>query len=304
MRLPNATFPMGRTVLTTMLLSAVVFTACNAAAASKSARASNPMRWEGHEAELNHGVAWQQMAGDGRWVTFVFLTDRPVPANLLANPNLLNPHESHGEDPMAKIGAQALQFQVTTGGIPGPGGLEQDVWYHEADTLRTSALSGAGGIDIDSLTSDRIKGRAVHGMPADKDMWSVSFDIPVIHGNAARMAAEGVALGKDGGQPGKDLIAALDAMRKQDLAVLRNHASPELAAILNDADKRESTLEFMQRLAGDSQQIVNGLQNGNKASVYWLKKWKDPKVRNGRCIDTMVLLDGKWRSSLSNCATE
>jgi len=56
--------------------------------------------------------------------------------------------------------------------------------------------------------------------------------------------------------------------------------------------------------AGDGQQIVNGRQNGDKASVYWIKKWKDPKVRNARCTDTMVLLDGKWRSSLSNCSTE
>src|ERR1700693_5022498 len=145
MRLRKASCPIGRTALITMFLLLFAGASGNIPAASET---SNPMRWEGHDAVLNNGVAWQQTTGEGRWVTFVVLTDRPVPPDLLANPNVLNPHESHGEDPMTKVGAQALLFQVMTGGIPEPSGLDQDVWFHDGEKLRTSALSGAGGIDI------------------------------------------------------------------------------------------------------------------------------------------------------------
>ncbi len=305
MNMRKLSFHFRRLCLSAMLLS---ISGCGDGGSQPAA--SNLMRWEKHDAVLNNAVAWQQEDVDKRWVTFVLLTDRPVPPGLLAETNVLDPARLNREDQVAeKTGAQALVFQVMTGGIPVPAGKTTqrgfDVWYHDGDKLGNSMLSGSGGIDIESLTADRIKGRAIHGLATDKDdMWSVSFDIPIMRGNAARMAAEGEALGKDGGQPGKDLIAALDAMRKKDYATLKNYASPELATPLNDGAKREDTLEFLQRLAGDSQQIVNGLRNGDKASVYWVKKWKDTKVRNSRCTDSIVLVDGKWRSTLSNCAAE
>jgi hypothetical protein len=303
-------FQMRRILLTAILFAIAGCGDSGSQPPANQQTASNLMRWEKHDAMLNNAVAWQQEDVDKHWVTFVLLTDRPVPAGLLADTSVLDPARLSREDQVAeKAGAQALVFQVMTGGIPVPAGKTTqrgfDVWYHDGDRLGKSMLSGAGGIDVETLTADRIKGRAIHGWATDKDdMWSVGFDIPIAHGNAARMAAEGEALGKDGGQPGKDLIAALDAMRKKDYAALKIYASPEMAATLNDAAKRDDTLEFIQRLAGDSQQIVNGLRNGDKASVYWVKKWKDTKVRNSRCTDSMVLLEGKWRSSLSSCATE
>lgn len=306
MQLPNVSSMIRIAVGTLILVAPGASTQSNALAAS------NSMRWEGHEAALNNAVAWQQEK-DGHWITFVLLTDRPVPAGMLVNTSGLDPDRLSRHDQIAqKIGAQALLFAVTTGGLPmADDAVTQQisykyyVWYHDGKETRQSALSGAGGIDIESLTADRIKGRAVHGLAADKDdMWLVTFDVPIIHGNAARMAAEGEALGKGGGQPGADLVAALNAMRKMDYASLKNYASPELAALLNDTAKRASTLEFSQRIAGDSQEILNGLRKGDKASLYWIKKFKDPKVRNSRCTDNMVLLDGKWRSTLQSCGTE
>lgn len=271
---------------------------------------ANQMRWEGHEAVLDHAVAWQQSDSEGRWVTFVLLSDRSVPLSTLANTNALDPDVLSQDDQIAKqIMAQAVLFSVMTGGIPAPEGKTTQqgfyCWYHEGTRIGGGGkMSGTGGIDIESLTADRIKGRALLGTAKDQSFFSVGFDTLIVHGDAARMAAEGEALGKDGGQPGKDLIAALEAMRKRDYAALQKYASPGMREFLNDAQKREKSLAFLQSSAGDSQQIVNGLRKGDKASVYWMKKWRDPKVRNLRCTDSMILSTGTWQSSQSNCQAE
>jgi hypothetical protein len=77
-----------------------------------------------------------------------------------------------------------------------------------------------------------------------------------------------------------------------------------MAEFLNDAGQREKRMVLLQANAGDSQQIVNGLRKRDEARVYWIKKWKNPKLRNLRCTDTMSLRNGTWRSMESNCAAE
>jgi len=291
------------------LLVPVAMLLANPASAAPTA-ASNPMRWEGHEAQLNNAVAWQQKDKDGRWVTFVLLTDKPIPAAMLADTNALDPEVLSQDAQLAKkAGAQGLLFSVSTGGILTPEGPTTQqkfhAWFHDGGKIGESNVSGAGGIDIESLTAERIKGRTVAGIPADKDhYWSVAFDVPILHGDAAKMAAAGQALGKDGGQPGKDLAAYLDAVRKKDFAGINAYAAPEMAKYLKEANPRDKALAMIQSMAGDGQQIVNGLRTGDKAKLYWVKKSKDPKQRNQRCTDEMVLLEGKWRSTQSACAAE
>lgn len=267
------------------------------------------MRWQGPAVVLSHATAWQQEDRDGRWVTFVLLTDRPVPPALLADTNALDPDGLSQDQQIAqRIGAQGLLFSVMTGGIPVPDGKTTQqryrIWFRDGKDLRPTGVSGAGGMDIESLTAQRIKGRTVRGRGADSEMWSVAFDVPIAGGNAARMAAQGEALGSDGGVPGKHMVAALDAMRKKDYAALKDYASPELAKYLQDTSQRDKSMALLKSNAGDSQQVLNGLRSGDKATVYWVKKHDNAKVRNMRCTDTMILMDGRWRSMESNCAVE
>lgn len=274
------------------LLAALALSAC--AAADNVPIAANHMRWEGHEAVLDHALAWQQEK-DGHWVTFVLLTDRPISADLVARTD--DPGEL-----AEKAGAQALMFPVMSGGLPlSNAGI--DVWFHDGDELRTSALNGAGGIYIESLTADHIKGRTISGWAKEADAFQVNFDAPIMHGDAARMAAEGEVLGKEG-QPGKDMLAALAAERTKDTATLKKYLTPEMAANLDDASKRDGMLDMMQRMVPDHPRIVSGLRNGDKASVYWVKNWNATDARNMCCTESMVLIEGTWRTSLSSCGAE
>lgn len=257
--------------------------------------AANHMRWEGHEAVLDHAFAWQQEK-DGHWVTFVLLTDRPISSELLAKVDDLG-------EVAKRAGAQALLFPVMSGGLPPPRS-RIDIWFHDGDKLGSSALSGGGGFDIETLSADHIKGRAVSGWAKEANAWQVNFDAPIVHGDAARMAAEGEILGKDGGQPGKDMFVALEAERKKDTAALKKYLTPEVAKNLDDPGARDGMLDMMQRMVPDHPKIVSGLRNGDRARVYWVKNWDDSASRNMRCTDGMVLIDGTWRTSESSCAAE
>lgn len=299
---PNAS-RVRRAKLVVLLLPAFVSVASDASAAT------NELRWADHAAVLRHAFAWQQEDKDGRWVTFVLLTDRPVPPAMLADTNSLDPDELSQDKQIAqKIGAQALLFSVMTGGVPVPEGKTTQpgfhVWYQDGKDVRSTKASGKGGMDIEMLTPSRIKGRTVGGRVGDQDAWSISFDVPIAGGNAARMAAQGEALGPEGGLPGKNMVSALEAMRKKDYAALKDYASPDLAKYLQDAGQRDKGMAALQSNAGDGQQVVNGLRIRDRASVYWIKKDKNPKIRNMRCTDTMAFLSGTWRSLKSDCAAE
>jgi len=50
-----------------------------------------------------------------------------------------------------------------------------------------------------------------------------------------------------------------------------------------------------------AERIKGRAVSGDKATVFWLEQWNDPKVRDSHCTDTMILLDGKWRTSMSSC---
>jgi hypothetical protein len=290
-------------------LVALALPICASGPCFSAAAVPNELRWDGHAAVLQHAVAWQQEDRDGRWVTFVLLTDRPVPPAMLTDTKALDPNQvSQDKEIPRTIGAQALLFPVMTGGIPVPDGKTTQqayyIWYRDGKLVSSSRISGRGGMDIEILTPSRIKGRTVEGRAGEDSAWSVSFDVPITGGNAARMAAQGEALGQDGGPPGKHLVAALEAMRKKDYAALKDYASPDLAEYLKDAGKRDKSMALLQSNAGDSQQIVNGLRTGDQASVYWVKKYNNSKIRTTRCTDTMKLAAGTWRSVESNCWTE
>jgi hypothetical protein len=77
-----------------------------------------------------------------------------------------------------------------------------------------------------------------------------------------------------------------------------------MAEYLNDPGQREKRMGLLQSNAGDGQHIVNGLRTRDQASVYWIKTWRNPQLRNMRCTDTMHFLDGAWRSVESSCAAE
>ena len=69
----------------------------------------NELRWNGHAAVLEYAVAWQLEDRDGRWVTFVLLTDRLVPPGMLADTRALDPDQLSQDTQIARrIGASGL----------------------------------------------------------------------------------------------------------------------------------------------------------------------------------------------------
>jgi hypothetical protein len=38
--------------------------------------------------------------------------------------------------------------------------------------------------------------------------------------------------------------------------------------------------------------------------VYWVKNWNATDARNMCCTESMVLIEGTWRTSLSSCGAE
>jgi hypothetical protein len=256
------------------------------------------MRWKSHDAVLGSAIAWQEERG-GRWVTVVLLTDRPVPRESIG------PGQSI-DDAVSAAKAQGIAFAITSGGMP----LKDDgvrVFYRDGAEIGSTTLTGEGGFEITSQSATQIKGRAVlgaFGVKASKteNAWSVSFDAPVLQGNAKRMDAEGVPLGTDGGQPGKDLQAALQAMRALDYATLATYAAPELATLLRDPATRSKNLKQLQQMTPPESRIIGGLRKGDTAEVYWVQIW--PDALDNRCVEDLVLEAGRWRSVATACTPE
>lgn len=168
-------------------------------------------------------------------------------------------------------------------------------------------MTGAGGFDIDSQSATQIKGRAglnAFGAKGSKSesAWAVSFDAPVLHGDAKRVQAEGEPLGATGGQPAKDLQSALQAKRTMDYATLSAYASPELAAFLSDPATRSKNLKMLQGMTSPQSRMAGGLRRGDRAQLHWVQIW--PDALDNRCIDDLILQDGKWRSVASACQPE
>ena len=171
--------------------------------------------------------------------------------------------------------------------------------------MRATSVTGAGGVDIEALTASRIKGRTVRGRAGDPDAWSVSFDRSdrrVAAPRACPLMAkhwEGMAVYRAG-----NWSPHLKRCARRTTPRSANAASPDLAEFLKDASQRERHLTLLQANAGDGQRVVNGLRSGDHASVYWVKTYGNPKIRNLRCSDDMAFLNGIWRSMESNCAVE
>ena len=255
------------------------------------------MRWKDHDAVLNDAVAWQEQR-DGHWVTVVLLTDRPVPRGLLVP----------GKQPsrvMEEAGVQGVALPVMTGGVP----LSQwsfDIGYHDRDGVSTSSMNGSGGFVIESQTATGIKGRVTFNAFAfgarDENACSVSFDAPVLRGDAKKMAAEGEALGVGGGQPGKDLLAVSQAYLAMDYAAISAYASPDIASLLADAKNREKNLAMLKRMTPPQMRVLAGLRQGNSARLYWVQQ--RPGARDMLCVGTLELMDGRWRSTETICSGE
>jgi hypothetical protein len=280
------------------LLAVLLFVPAPVWAAKVPQVEANHMRWENHDVVLGNAIAWQEEL-EGRWVTVVLLTDRPVPRESVG-PGLST------SDAVTAAKGQGIAFAITSGGMPLPAkGI--DVWFRDGAEIRTSTVTGAGGFDIDSQSATQIKGRAAlkaFGITASKNenAWSLSFDAPVLHGDAKRMQAEGEPLGTTGGQPAKDLQAALQAKRTMDFATLSAYASPELAAFLSDPAARSKNLKMLQGMTSPQSRMAGGLRQGDKAQLYWVQIW--PDALDNRCIDDLVLQDGKWRTVASACQAE
>ncbi len=259
----------------------------------------NHLRFESHEMVLGSAIAWQQELG-GRWVTVVLLTDRPIP------PESIGPGTSWDEAVLAAK-AQGIAFAVRSGGLPVVDEGTR-VWYRDGADLRSPTVSGAGGFEIESQSATRIKGRAAlnafgaKGSEKSERAWMVTFDTPVLHGDAKRMQAEGEALGAIGGQPAKDLLAALQAKRTMDYATLSEYATPDLKAFLADPAARPKNLKMLQGMTSPEARTIGGLRQGDKAQVYWVAIW--PEGLDNRCLDDLVLENGKWRSQASACTPE
>jgi hypothetical protein len=282
-----------------ILLAACLLFPWSAYGANKTVQVEdNHMRWENHDAALTNAIAWQEER-DGHWVTVVLLTDRPVPSTTV----------SPGKQPsqlMEETGAQGVAVAIMSGGVPLPHNYF-DIGFHNGDKTETSTINGAGGFEIERQSATQIKGRVVlspftFGAGKDQSAWSVSFDAPVLFGDARRMDAEGVMLGAGGGQPGNDLLAAQQAQLAMDYKALLNYASPELASFLKDPGTRENNLRMLKGITPPRARILGGLRNGDRARLYWVQHW--PEALDNRCIDTLVLKDGKWRSIESACQAE
>jgi hypothetical protein len=258
---------------------------------------ANHMRWENHDAVLTNAVAWQEER-DGHWVTVVLLTDRPVPHEALVQ------GKAPG-DLLTEANAQGLALAVMSGGVPMPQpGF--DVAFRDGGAIRATIVNGAGGFEIQSQSATQIKGRAVYHPftvgDRSESAWAVSFDAPVLRGSPERMAAEGEPLGAAGGQPGSDLLALQRAKLAMDHGALAAHASSELAAFLEDAGTRGKNLEMLKSMTPPQSRILGGLRTGDTARVYWAQQW--PAGLDNRCVESLVLQDGKWRSTESQCQSE
>jgi hypothetical protein len=278
-------------------LTALALLPAAAAAQKTSQVAPNHMRWSNHDAVLAHAVAWQEER-DGHWVTVVLLTDRPVAPTALVPGT--TPHQL-----MEKSQAQGVSFAFMTGGVPLPqSGF--DVGYRDGARIGTATATGTGGFEIQSHTATRVKGRVVYQPFAiggkDESAWAVDFDAPVVRGDAKRMAAEGEALGPGGGQAGTDLLALQRAKLAMDYATLQAYASAELATFLQDAGARAKNLAMLKSMTAPQSRIVGGLKTGDRALIYWVQQY--PAALDNRCVDAMVLKDGKWRSNESACQAE
>jgi hypothetical protein len=259
----------------------------------------NHMRFENHETVLGHAIAWQQELS-GHWVTVVLLTDRPVPTESIG------PGASI-DDAVLAAKAQGIAFAVMTGGVP----LVDEgfkVWYLDGADLRSPTVTGSGGFEIENQTATQIKGRATlnafgaKGADKSERAWLVTFDTKVLLGDAKRMQAEGEALGATGGQPGTDLLTALQAKRAMDYGTLSQYAAPDLVAFLAEPAARPKNLKMLQGMTSPQSHTIGGLRQGDKAQVYWVQVW--PDALDNRCLDDLILEGGRWRSVASACAPE
>jgi hypothetical protein len=150
------------------------------------------------------------------------------------------------------------------------------------------------------------KGRVVYRPFAigarDESAWAVDFDAPVVRGDAKRMAAEGEALAPGGSQAGTDLLALQRAKLAMDYATLLAYASADLATFLQDEGARAKNLAMLKSMTAPQARIVGGLKTGDRALIYWVQQY--PSALDNRCVDVMVLKDGKWRSNESACQGE
>jgi hypothetical protein len=268
-----------------------------AAAQKVSQVAPNHMRWNNHDAVLAHAVAWQEER-DRHWVTVVLLTDRPVaPAALVAG--------TTAHQLMEQSQTQGVSFAFMTGGVPLPeSGFH--VGYRDGARIGTSTATGTGGFEIQSHSATRVKGRVVYRPfvvgAKDESAWAVDFDAPVVRGDAKRMAAEGEALAPGGGQAGTDLLALQRAKLAMDYATLQAYASDDLATFLRDAGARAKNLQMLKSMTAPQVRVVGGLKTGDRATIYSVQQF--PSALDNRCVDTMVLKDGKWRVIESACQSE
>src|SRR5262245_13993229 len=277
-------------------LAALLFVVSVSAAKTLQVEA-NHMRWNNHDAVLNNAVAWQEQR-DGHWVTMVLATDRVV------TPQSIAP----GVDPaalMESAKAQGLAIAIMTGGVPldGPAFI---VGWRDGQEIHTPTQTGSGGFEIESQSATRIKGRLVNSPYTlgrkDETAWLVNFDAPVLRGDAARMAAEGEALPAGGGQAGADFQAFQQAKLAMNLSALTALGSPALADSLKDAGARTGTVQMLKSMTPPQSKVLGGLRRGDTARLYWAQQW--PAAADSRCIETLVLKDGKWRSTDSACQAE
>ena len=277
-------------------LSALVFVVSLSAAKTPQVEA-NHMRWKNHDAVLSNAVAWQEQR-DGHWVTMVLVTDRAVA------PQSITP----GIEPdalMESTKTQGIAIAIMTGGVP----LDSSsftVGYRDGQEITTATVTGAGGFEIESQSATRIKGRLVNSPytlgSRDETAWLVNFDTPVLRGDAAKMSAEGDALPAGGGQPGVDFQAFQQAKLAMNVSALTALGSPDLVNFLKDAGARAGNLQMLKSMTPPQSKVLGGLRRGDNARLYWAQQW--PAAADSRCIETLVLKDGKWRSTASACQAE
>jgi len=258
---------------------------------------ANHMRWKNHDVVLNNSVAWQAQR-DGHWITMVLVTDKVVP------PQSITP----GVEPdalMESAKTQGLAIAIMTGGVP----LDDSsftVGWRDGQEIQTATQTGSGGFEIESQSATRIKGRLVNSPytlgSKDETAWLVNFDAPVLRGDAAKMAAEGDALPAGGGPVGVDFQAFQQAKLTMNVSALTTLGSADLTNFLKDAGARAGNLQMLKSMTPPQSKVLGGLRRGDSARLYWAGQW--PANPDSRCIETLVLKDGKWRSTASACQAE
>lgn len=286
-----------RLIATSLCVAATCVASTFGSAQQTSQVELNHMRWNNHNAVIAHSIAWQEQR-EGHWVTVVLLTDRAVPRTAVVA-------GKSASDLMTEAKTQGVAFVVMTGGVPLPQ-PSFEVGYRNGGEIRTVTANGAGGFDIEIQSATQLKGRVVfHPFTAgskDESAWSIVFDAPVLRGDAKRMAAEGEALGAGGGAAGKDLLALQQAKFAMDFAALSALGSSDLTAFLADSGARAKNLAMLKSMTSPQSRVLGGLRSGEKALVYWAQLW--PAALNNRCIETMELRAGRWRSIESACQPE